>query len=145
VKHRAGNERLAKIPLFEHLSAKQLAAVDGLVTTMDVDPGRELIRQGEVGREFMLVVDGEAEVRRDGELVATRGPGDFLGETALLLDRPRNATVVAKTAMTIEVINRRDFRSLLEQNPDLHAPLLDATAKRLAEMLDEAAASSDHD
>jgi len=51
---------LAKIPLFQSLSAKQLAKVDGLVTTIDVAPGRELIRQGELGREFVLVVDGEA-------------------------------------------------------------------------------------
>ena len=138
MKNKAGNERLAKIPLFEHLSAKQLAAVDALVTAMDFAPGRELIRQGEPGREFMLVVEGEAEVLRDGEVIATRGPGDFFGETALLLDQPRNASVVAKTAMTIEVIDRKDFRRLLDEYPDLHAPLLDATAKRLAE-LDESA------
>jgi len=138
VKHRAGNERLAKIPLFEHLSAKQLAAVDGLVTTMDVASGRELIRQGEPGREFVLVVDGEAEVSRDGEVIATRGPGTFFGETALLLDQPRNASVVAKTAMSIEVIDRKAFKRLLDEHPDLYAPLLDATAKRLAG-LDESA------
>ncbi len=134
MKHRAGKDRLAKIPLFQNLSAKQLAAVDGLVTTIDVASGRELIRQGEVGREFILVVEGEAEVRRGDVLVATRGPGTFFGEIALLLDRPRNASVVATTDMTIEVIDRKDFRRLLEQYPDLHAPLLEATAQRLAEL-----------
>jgi CRP-like cAMP-binding protein len=134
MKNRAGNERLAKIPLFEHLSAKQLATVDALVTTIDVAPGRELIRQGEPGREFILVVDGEAEVSRDGEVIATRGSGTFFGETALLLDQPRNASVVAKSPMTIEVIDRKDFKRLLEEYPDLHAPLLDATAKRVAEL-----------
>ena len=134
MKRRAGNDRLDKIPLFEHLSAKQLAAVDALVTTVDVSAGRELIRQGEPGREFILVVDGEAEVSRDGKVLATRGPGTFFGETALLLDQPRNATVVAKTAMTIEVIDRKDFKRLLDEHPDLHAPLLDATAQRLAQL-----------
>jgi len=129
-------DRLAKIPLFKSLSAKQLAAVDGLVTTIDVAPGRELIRQGEVGREFVLVVDGEAEVRRDGEVIAVRGPGTFFGEMALLLDRPRNASVVATTDMTIEVIVRQDFRRLLDEFPDLHAPLLEATAQRLADLDD---------
>lgn len=130
----AGNERLAGIPLFQGLSAKQLAAVDGLVTTTDVPAGRELIHQGASGREFILVVSGEAEVRRDDEVVATRGPGSFFGETALLLDQPRNASVVALTDMTIEVIDRRDFKRLLDENPDLHAPLLEATAQRLAEL-----------
>jgi len=134
MRNRAGKDRLAKIPLFQNLSAKQLDAVGGLVTTMDVASGRELIRQGEVGREFILVVDGEAEVRRDGAVVATRGPGTFVGETALLLDQPRNASVVATTDMTIEVIDRQDFRRLLEQYPDLHAPLLEATAQRLSEL-----------
>jgi CRP-like cAMP-binding protein len=133
VRNRAGNE-LAKIPLFKNLSAKQLAAVDKLVTTIDVAVGRELIRQGELGREFVVVVDGEAEVRRDGEVIAVRGPGTFFGEMALLLDRPRNASVVARTEMTIDVIDRQDFRRLLEEFPDLHAPLLQATAQRLAEL-----------
>ena len=139
MRNRAGKERLATIPLFQNLSAKQLAAVDGLVTTIDVVPGRELIRQGEPGREFIVVVEGEAEVRRDGEVIAVRGPGTFFGEMALLLDRPRNASVVARTEMTIEVINRQDFRRLLDQYPDLHAPLLEATAQRLA-ALDESTA-----
>jgi CRP-like cAMP-binding protein len=134
MRNRAGNERLAKIPLFQHLSAKQLAAVDALVTALDVPPGRVLIRQGEPGREFIVVVEGEAEVLRDGEVIATRGPGNFFGETALLLDQPRNASVVAKTAMTIEVIDRQDFRRLLEEYPDLHAPLLEAAAQRLVEL-----------
>ena len=134
MRNRAGNERLGKIPLFENLSAKQLAAVDALVTTIDVASGRELIRQGEPGREFIVVVNGEAEVRRGGDVIATRGPGSFFGETALLLDQPRNASVVAKTDMTIEVIDRQDFKRLLDEYPDLHAPLLEAVAQRLAEL-----------
>jgi CRP-like cAMP-binding protein len=138
MKHRAGTDRLAAIPLFQDLSAKQLAAVDALVTTMDVAAGRELIRQGEAGREFFLVVAGDAEVRRDGDVIATRGPGTFFGETALLLDQPRNASVVAATDMTIEVIDRQDFRRLLDEYPDLYAPLLEATGRRLAELEEHA-------
>ena len=132
MRNRAGDE-LAEIPLFQNFSAKQLAAVDRLVTTIDVAAGRELIRQGEPGREFIVVVDGEAEVRRDGKVIAMRGPGTFFGEMALLLDRPRNASIVATTPMTIDVIDRKDFMRLLEEFPDLHAPLLQATAERLAE------------
>jgi len=133
MRNRAGDE-LAEIPLFQNLSAKQLAAVDRLVTTIDVAAGRELIHQGEPGREFIVVVAGEAEVRRDGNVIAIRGPGTFFGEMALLLDRPRNASIVATTPMTIDVIDRQDFKRLLEEFPDLHAPLLQATAQRLAEL-----------
>ena len=134
MRNRVGKNPLAEIPLFRNLSPKQLAAVDGLVTTIDVAVGRELIRQDEPGREFFVVVDGEAEVRRDGAVIAVRGPGTFFGEMSLLLHRPRSASVVAKTAMTIDVIDRQDFRRLLEEYPDLHAPLLEATAQRLAEL-----------
>jgi len=79
-------------------------------------------------------VNGEAEVRRGDDVVAVRGPGTFFGETALLLDRPRNASVVARTDMAVEVIERKDFRRLLDEFPDLYAPLLEATAQRLAEV-----------
>ena len=134
MRSRAAKDRLAKIPLFQNLSAKQLADIDALVTTIDVVSGKELIRQGETGREFIVVVEGEAEVSRDGNVIAVRGPGTFFGETALLLERPRNASVIAKTDMTIEVIDRQDFRRLLDEFPDLHAPLLEAMAERLAQL-----------
>jgi CRP-like cAMP-binding protein len=127
------DERLAKIPLFEKLSDKQLADVARLATVIDVEAGRELVRQGGVGREFVIVVEGEAEVRRDDQVVATVGPGGFFGETALLLDQPRNASVVAATDMQVEVIERRDFRELLIEFPELNAPLLEATARQLLE------------
>lgn len=127
------DERLTAIPLFQHLTDKQLSTVASLATVLDIGAGRELIREGQVGREFFLVVDGEAEVTRAGEHVATLGPGAFFGETALLLDQPRNATVVATTDMVVEVIERRDFKGLLEEYPDLYAPLLAATAQQLDE------------
>ena len=135
MQHRGGAQ-LASIPLFAHLSPRQLAEVDQLVTTVDVPAGRELLRQGEAGREFVVVVDGHAEVLRDGKVIALRGPGTFVGEMALLLDRPRNASVVAKTSMTIEVIERKAFRKLLDEFPELYKPLLEATAQRLAELED---------
>ena len=134
MRSRARTDLLATIPLFQHLNPKQLAAVDGLLTPLDVAHGRELIREGQAGREFFIVVNGEAEVRRGDDVVAVRGPGTFFGETALLLDRPRNASVVARTDMAVEVIERKDFRRLLDEFPDLYAPLLEATAQRLAEV-----------
>ena len=126
--------RHAKTPLFGGLSARQLAEVDRLVTTIDVPAGKHLMRQGGPGREFIVIADGHAEVQRDGEVIALRGPGTFVGETALLLDRPRNASVVARTAMTLDVIDRHGFRCLLNRYPQLHAPLLAATAQRLTEL-----------
>ena len=134
---RARVDLLATIPLFQHLSSKQLAAVDALATPPDVAEGRELIRERQVGREFFIVVAGEAGVRRGDEVVGVRGPGTFFDEMALLLDRPRNASVIPRSDMVVEVIERKDFRRLLDEVPDLYAPLLEATAQRLAEV-DEA-------
>jgi CRP-like cAMP-binding protein len=129
-------KQLRAIPLFSEYSSRQIASVARLTTTIDVAEGRELISEGKAGRELFLVLDGEAEIRHEGAAIATRGPGSFVGETALLLDQPRNATVVATTAMTIGVIERNDFRQLLSEHPDLYAPLVDAIAKRLPEVDD---------
>lgn len=123
--------RLAQIPLFAGLSKKEIAAVSGLATRLDLPAGRELTKQGEIGREFVVILDGEVDVVIDGNVVATRGPGDFFGEIALLSERPRTATVVAKTPVAIEVIGRREFRALVEDQPGIEAQLQAAMTERL--------------
>ena len=125
------DERLAQIPLFAGLSKKELGAVSSLATRLDVAVGKELTKQGEIGNEFVIVLDGEVDVLIDGEVVATRGPGDYFGEIALLGERPRTATVVAKTAVAIEVIGRREFRALVGDQPGIEAQLQTAMAERL--------------
>jgi CRP-like cAMP-binding protein len=130
------DERLAEVPLFRNLSKKQLGTVAKLATPLDLAAGRELTTEGRPGAELFVVIEGEAEIRRGGKLVATRGPGTFLGEMALLLDRTRSATVVARTDMTVEVIGRSEFKQLLAQLPELYEPLLAAVAERLAELED---------
>ena len=122
---------LQGVELFDHLSRRQLDDVRGLVTVVPIRAGRRLIQQGGDGREFFLVISGEALVTRDDDLVATRGPGSFFGEGALLGAQPRAASVIAYTDMVVGVVDQREFRSLLDQHPELHAPLLAATADRL--------------
>lgn len=123
--------QLARVPLFSKLSKKHLQHVSSLATTVEVEPGRVLAAQGDLGREFVVILAGTAEVRRDDELVATRSTGDFFGEISLLLDRPRNASVVATTPMTLGVIEVRDFKALLKENPELYEPLIHAIAERI--------------
>lgn len=125
---------LGTVPLFAQLSRRALRDVGGLATTIDVDAGRTFIQEGDAGREFFVVLAGEAEIRRDGEVIAVRGPGEFFGEISLLLDRPRTATVSARTDMTLDVIERKDFKRLLLDHPELYDPLLAAVAQRLAEL-----------
>ncbi len=107
---------------------------------LTVAAGRVLVREGEAGREFVVIVDGTASVERDGTEIATLGPGSHFGELALLDEQPRNATVTASTELRIQVIDRRAFQTLLDDSPHLTKNLLLATARRLHDLDEENAA-----
>jgi CRP/FNR family transcriptional regulator, cyclic AMP receptor protein len=113
------DERLAEVPLFEGLSNKQLEMVSSFATRLDVPAGTVLTREGGQGYEFIIVLEGEVEVRQQGRLVATRGPGEFFGEMALVDHQPRTATVRSTTPVQMEVIARREFQALLADVPDI--------------------------
>ena len=127
------DERLAEVPLFSKLSKKQLREVSSLATRLDFPAGKELTHQGGIGNEFIIVLEGEVEVQIDGEVIATRGPGEYFGEIALLEDRPRTATVVAKTPVACEVIGRREFATLVNDVPEIAQQLQATMAERLQE------------
>ena|ERR1700674_907753 len=138
MEHAKTEDWLATVPLFKGLSKKQLRDISGLATRLDEPAGAVLTKEGKVGREFIVVLEGEIEVRVGDRVVATRGPGTYVGEIALLDNRPRTATVVAKTPVVIEVIGQREFRSLLAEAPELSGEIMSTVAQRLAE-LDESA------
>jgi CRP/FNR family cyclic AMP-dependent transcriptional regulator len=134
MEHGKTEEWLAKVPLFNGLSKKQLREVSSLTTQLNEPAGTELTKEGRIGNEFIIVLEGEIEIRRGDDVVATRGPGSYVGEIALLDNRPRTATVVAKTPVVIEVIGRREFRSLLADAPELQQEIMTTMAQRLAEL-----------
>ena len=78
------DERLAEVPLFEGLSKPQLRRISGLMTRIDRPAGQVLTREGEQGSEFFIVLEGEVEVRQADRVIATRRPGEYVGEIALL-------------------------------------------------------------
>ena len=121
---------LAKIPLFKECTKKELQAVSRLVTPIHVKAGKVLTKEGDAGREFMIIASGTATVRRKGRKVAALGPGDFFGELALLAGVPRTATVIADTDMVIEALNRAEFATLLDESPSIARKVLSAVAKR---------------
>ena len=125
---------LASIELFAGLSKKELAAIDRLMTPIEIKAGKQVIKEGTAGREAFIIVEGTASVWRDGKLIASVGKGAVLGEVALLANRARTATVQAETAMTVEVLNRREFEQLLDQSPAITRKLLVATAKRVHQL-----------
>jgi CRP/FNR family transcriptional regulator, cyclic AMP receptor protein len=128
------DEHLAAVPLFEGLSKKQLRRISSLMTRLDEPAGKVLTREGQQGYEFFIVLEGEVEVRHGDRLVATRGPGEYVGEIALLDKRPRSATVVATTPVLVEVLSRREFMGLLAEAPELSEQIMATMAQRLADL-----------
>lgn len=128
------DDTLKNIELFSELSAKELRDVAKLMTPVSVKAGRDLTVEGEPGREFMIILEGTATVRRNGRVVATLGPGDFFGEMAVVAGVPRTATVTADTDMVLEALNRREFSTLLDESPKLAKKILVGAVKRLYEL-----------
>jgi voltage-gated potassium channel len=126
------DDRLAEVPLFKGLSKKQLRTVSSLATVLELPAGKVLMNEGGGGYEFVVIEEGQVEVRRGDRVVATRGPGDYIGEIALVERRSRTATVVATTPVTIAVIGRREFQGMLDEMPDVAAQIKVTAEERLA-------------
>ena len=130
-------EALARAPLFAGLSKKELAQLAQVSEDLEVPAGKALCTEGEVGEEFFVIVEGEAEVTKDGKVLATRGGGEFFGEIALIQDSPRMATVTAQTPLRFFVLTRQAFRQLVRENPEVENKVLQALARRLVEVSDD--------
>ena len=134
-------EALRKAPLFEGLSKKELAQLARVSEDMEIPAGATLTKEGDLGHEFFVIVEGETEVKRKGKSLGTRGSGDFIGEIALLEEVPRTATVKAKTDIRAFVLTRTDFLHLLEESPGVERKVLRALAKRVADLAEDPAAA----
>ncbi len=132
----AVNQILAEIELFDALSKQERKRVASLVTPVHIEEGRVLTREGDQGREFMIISEGTAAVSRGGNQIAHLGPGDFFGELSLVAGIPRTATVTADTDMVVNALNRREFVALLDENPALAKKILVGAVRRLAVLED---------
>ena len=110
--------RLKSLPLFKDVPDDELAQIAGFAQEVNVEQGRELVREGDFSYEFMAIEDGEAEVTRDGQHVADLGSGDFFGEMGLLEKTLRNATVTAKTPMTLITLTGWDMKRMERHIPE---------------------------
>jgi CRP/FNR family cyclic AMP-dependent transcriptional regulator len=122
---------LRALPLFGACSARELEQIAAVADELRLPAGRVLMREGTVGRELVVVIEGEVEVERGGETIAHRGDGDFVGELALVTSRPRTATVTVTKDARVLVINGGDFDRLLREVPSVAVKVLRAVAERL--------------
>jgi CRP-like cAMP-binding protein len=124
-------QALARVPLFAGLDRSDLSAVDEISVEQDVPLGEVLIEENEPGRSFFVLLEGEAEVSRDGTALNRLGPGDFFGEISLLSDRPTTASVTTTTPARVLLIAPSDFRQLLDTVPLMQMKVIRALADRL--------------
>jgi CRP-like cAMP-binding protein len=122
---------IAGVPLFAGLSKKELEQVAGIADELDFPAGKALIREGEPGREFFILLEGAVEIVRGGESLAVRGSGEFFGEIALVSARPRTATVTTTEPSIALVVTDRDFKRLVKRSPDIALKVLQAVGERL--------------
>jgi len=124
-------ELLRRIPLFSQCSKRDLAAISSIADEIDLKEGKELTRQGRLGREFFVLIEGSADVRKNNRKIASLKAGDFFGEIALMHQAPRTATVTASSPVRALVIMERDFKRLLAEQPEIQRKVLVALAERL--------------
>jgi CRP-like cAMP-binding protein len=120
------------IPLFAGLPKRELKEIARLADVLDVPAGRDLTVEGAPGREFFVLLDGTAVVRRHDEFVAVLQCGSFFGELALLADRPRSATITTLEPSRLLVLGDVQFRQVFRDSSRLSARVLPEVARRLA-------------
>jgi CRP/FNR family transcriptional regulator, cyclic AMP receptor protein len=131
---------LSSIPLFASCNKRQLEEIAQVADEVTVEPGVALVRQGEIGRELFILVDGTATATKDGAPMGKLGSGDFVGELAVLAHGRRNATVTADSRLTVLVLTASGLAQLLDDVPGLAKSLLSTVVARLAKSASETTA-----
>jgi CRP/FNR family transcriptional regulator, cyclic AMP receptor protein len=130
--HDTKAEALGRTPLFGSLRRQELVELAKVTEDLEVGEGKTLAREGHIGQEFFVIVEGEVDVTKDGQQVRRLGPGDFFGEIALISDSARRtATVTARTPLRFFVLTRQAFRGLVGRNPEIERCVLEALEERV--------------
>jgi CRP-like cAMP-binding protein len=124
-------ELLKRVPLFSGCSKSELRELAKSADELDIREGTVLTREGRPGREFFVLIDGNARVTKGGKKVADLSAGDWFGEIALITNRPRTATVTASSPGDVLVITDRRFHSVVETMPSIALKVLATVGERL--------------
>jgi CRP/FNR family transcriptional regulator, cyclic AMP receptor protein len=127
-------ELLKRTPLLAGLSRRDLEEVGRLADEVDVPAGKVLTKEGDPGNEFFMIIDGAVRIERGGKVLRTMGPGEFFGDIALVVERPRMATATAEADSRLLAVGHREFHSLMDRFPSIRISVLDSIAHRLADL-----------
>ena len=130
-------DHMRKVPLFRGMSTSALETVADRATETTFADGETVTREGEPGNTFYIVTDGRLHVSKEGTMVRDLGPGDFLGEIALIDHGRRTASATAETDCRLLVLGHREFHSLLDAQPDIRVHVLEALARRVRQLTPE--------
>lgn len=125
-------ELIRKVPLFSKLSKKQLEDVAHIADELDLPKGKVMALEGDRGREFFVLLEGEADVTKGDRSINTMREGDFFGEIALVTKMPRTASVTATSDVRVLVVTEHDFAALLKRSPEVGRGVAEALAERVA-------------
>jgi len=125
LRHRSQKaELLKKVPMFSNLSNRHLNEIAKYADQLPVKAGRVLAKEGDLGYEFVFILEGKARVEKNGKVINRLNSGDFFGEISLIDRGPRTATVVTETEMTLLIVNSKSFDHLLDTVTGLQKKIL---------------------
>ena len=122
---------LRLVPLFSGMTDRSFQAIADLSSEADYAVGDALVRQGDPGESFIILVSGRARVDRDRKTLRELGPGDFLGEISLVDGGPRTATVTALDPIHALTVQRQGFLDLIDRLPVFRLEVLNALTERI--------------
>jgi len=125
------DEILGSVPVFEGLSKRQLKQVAAVSEVVDYMAGHSIVREGEIGDTFYVVLHGQAKVTVKGRTIHRAVPGDHFGEISLLDGGPRTATVSSETPMRLLSISRKSFLRAIEKDPQISFAMMGTMARMI--------------
>jgi CRP/FNR family cyclic AMP-dependent transcriptional regulator len=127
-------ELLERVPLFSGIDREGLQELGRITEEVEVPAGHVLTHEGRHEGYFFVVVSGTLRIQRGDQTINTIGPGDFLGEIALLDGGPRTATSTAESACRLLSITHERFRELVDSSASVRSAVLEAAGRRLRAM-----------
>jgi CRP-like cAMP-binding protein len=129
-------QSLKGVQLFSGVRDRELKRLANVMRESRFNEGDVIATEGRSGIGFFLIEEGNASVSLHGEIIRTLGPGDHFGEIALIDEGPRSASVTASTDLRCRGMAAWEFRSFVQEHPEVAWPLLQTLASRLREAED---------